>query len=202
MPSSDPTHASASSKLAIRDPSSPPIPLMSTRTPAIDRHAIRGVLRRTGFGRAAAVFALAIACGSVVRADVPVIDAAATVDLPARRILVEATGVFFPLNPIPKSEVFNNFGGMSKTYGAGGHQGVDIGATLGQEVYAVEEGVLTKQLTDLSSAPGNAWILLGDTDTQYRYYHLSGFADGLQPGSRVHKGEVIGFVGDTGNATP
>jgi murein DD-endopeptidase MepM/ murein hydrolase activator NlpD len=166
------------------------------------RHATRGVIPRTRFGRAIAVLALTLACGSVVRADVPVIDTAATAGTPAKRIIVTGPGLFFPMNPTPKCDVLNNFGGMSKTYGTGGHQGVDIGATLGQEVYAVEDGVLTRQLTDLSSAPGNAWIMLGDSDTQYRYYHLSAFVPGLAVGARVHLGDVIGYVGDTGNATP
>lgn len=148
------------------------------------------------------MFAVAIACGSVVRADVPVIDAAATAEVTAKRIVVPIPGIFFPMDPRPTCEVFNNFGGMSKTYGAGGHQGVDIGATLGQEVYAVEDGVLTKQLTDLSSAAGNAWILVGNSVTQYRYYHLSGFAEGLHVGDTVQQGQLIGYVGDTGNATP
>jgi len=175
---------------------------MSTRTPATIRHATRGVIPRTRFGRAAAVVALSLACGSVVRADVAVIDSAATATTPAERIVVSGPGTFFPMNPVPRCDVLNNFGGMSKTFGSGGHQGVDIGATLGQEVYAVEDGVLTRQLTDLSTAPGNAWIMVGNTDTQYRYYHLSGFAPGLAAGSTVHIGQVIGYVGDTGNATP
>ena len=166
------------------------------------RDATRGILPRTRFGRALAVFGLTLAFGSVVRADVPVIDTAATAGTPAERILVTGPGVFFPMNPIPKCDVLNNFGGMSKEFGAGGHQGVDIGATLGQEVYAVEDGVLTRKLTDLASAPGNAWILLGNSDTQYRYYHLSAFAPGLAVGATVHKGDVIAYVGDTGNATP
>ena len=68
-------------------------------------------------------------------------------------------------------------------------------------MYAVEDGVLTRQLTDLGSAPGNAWILLGITDTQYRYYHLSTFAPGLTAGSTVRQGDVIGYVGSTGWAT-
>ena len=110
IPSSDPTHDSASSKLAIRDPSSPPIPLMSTRTPAMIRHATRSVIPRTRFGRALAVFALTLACGSVVRADVPVIGTAATAGTPAERILVTGPGVFFPMNPVPKCDVLNNFG--------------------------------------------------------------------------------------------
>jgi peptidoglycan LD-endopeptidase LytH len=171
------------------------------------RHATRGLIpgtrfAGTRFGRALAVFGLTLAFGSVVRADVPVIDTAATVATPAERILVTGPGIFFPMNPIPKCDVLNNFGGMSKTYGTGGHQGVDIGATLGQEVYAVEDGVLTRQLTDLASAPGNAWIMVGNSDTQYRYYHLSAFAPDLTVGSTVRQGDVIGYVGDTGNATP
>jgi peptidoglycan LD-endopeptidase LytH len=175
---------------------------MSTRTPATIRHATRGVIPRSRFGRAAAVVALSLACGSVVRADVPVIDAAATAATPAERIVVSGPGTFFPMNPVPRCDVLNNFGGMSKTFGSGGHQGVDIGATLGQEVYAIEDGVLTRQLTDLSTAPGNAWIMVGNSDTQYRYYHLSAFAPGLAVGSTVRIGQLIGYVGDTGNATP
>ena len=175
---------------------------MSTRTPATIRHATRGVIPRTRFGRAAAVVALSLACGSVVRADVAVIDSAATAATPAERIVVSGPGTFFPMNPVPRCDVLNNFGGMSKTFGSGGHQGVDIGATLGQEVYAVEDVVLTRQLTDLSTAPGNAWIMVGNTDTQYRYYHLSAFVPGLAVGSTVRIGQLIGYVGDTGNATP
>jgi len=148
------------------------------------------------------VFALALACGSVVRADLPTIDVAATAGTPAKRIIVTGPGLFFPINPVPRCDVLNNFGGMSKEYGAGGHQGVDIGATLGQEVYAVEDGVLTKQLTDLTSPAGNGWILLGNSDTEYRYYHLSAFAPGVAAGAAVHVGELIAYVGDTGNATP
>jgi peptidoglycan LD-endopeptidase LytH len=175
---------------------------MSTRTPATIRHATRDVIPRSRIGRALAVFGLTVAFASVVRADVAVIGSAATAGTAADRILVTGPGVFFPMSPIPKCEVLNNFGGMSKQFGSGGHQGVDIGAALGQEVYAVEDGVLTRQLTDLGSAPGNAWILRGKTDTQYRYYHLSAFAAGLTAGSTVRQGDLIGYVGDTGNATP
>jgi murein DD-endopeptidase MepM/ murein hydrolase activator NlpD len=177
---------------------------MSTRIPAMIRNATRAIFpgNRIGIRRAAAVVVLALACGSVVRADVSSIDAAATAGTPARRIVPVDPGVFFPMDPSPRCDVLNNFGGMSKTFGAGGHQGVDIGATLGQKVYAVEDGVLVKQFTDLASAAGNGWSLVGYSDTEYRYYHLSGFAEGLAAGDVVHQGDVIGYVGDTGNATP
>ena len=68
---------------------------------------------------------------------------------------------------------------LQQVFGGGGHQGVDIGAALGQEVYAVENGVLYRKFTDLASAAGNGWGLNADAVTQYRYYHLSAFVEGL-----------------------
>lgn len=144
---------------------------------------------------------------SVVHASTPMptittIDRAAAVGATAQRIVVEPTGLLFPMESEPRCEVLNNFGGSSKTFGSGGHQGVDIGANEGQEVYAVEDGTLYAQDTDLSSAPGLGWRLLSVTNTKYRYFHLASFADGLAVGDQVKRGDVIGFVGDTGNATP
>ena len=130
------------------------------------------------------------------------IDRAAAVGVAAQRIVVVPTGLLFPMESEPRCEVLNNFGGTSKTFGSGGHQGVDIGANEGQEVYAVEDATLYAQDTDLSSAPGLGWRLLSVTNTKYRYFHLASFAEGLAVGDQVRRGDVIGYVGDTGNATP
>jgi murein DD-endopeptidase MepM/ murein hydrolase activator NlpD len=114
---------------------------------------------------------------------------------------VGIVGRIFPLNPEPRCAVVNGFGGPSGVYGAGGHQGIDIAAPLGTEVYAVEAGVLGKQYLAATSAnAGNGWSLKGDSGDSYRYYHLSEFAPGLATGSRVTRGQVIGYVGSTGNA--
>jgi murein DD-endopeptidase MepM/ murein hydrolase activator NlpD len=104
-------------------------------------------------------------------------------------------------------EVLDNYGGYSKSGQSGGHQGVDIGAMVGQEVYAVGDGVLESKIVDDGVSPaGNGWKLrtYGEdgTTVQYRYYHLAGFAEGLEEGSVVSEGQLIGWVGDTGNATP
>ncbi len=148
------------------------------------------------------VVAGVLACASIVNAEVATIDGGATAGSQAERIMVDGPGLLFPMATIPKCDVLNNFGGYSKTYGGGAHQGVDIGSALGQEVYAVEDGVLYRQFTDLGSAPGYGWGLIGLSDTQYRYYHLSAFVPGLAEGDTVRQGDVIGYVGDTGNATP
>jgi murein DD-endopeptidase MepM/ murein hydrolase activator NlpD len=144
---------------------------------------------------------------SVVHAEttlptITAIDGAADAGAAAERIVSVPPGLLFPMDPEPRCEVLNNFGGASKTFGSGGHQGVDIGANEGQEVYAVEDGTLYAQDTDLSSAPGLGWRLLSVTNTKYRYFHLSSFAEGLEVGDHVKRGDVIGYVGDTGNATP
>jgi murein DD-endopeptidase MepM/ murein hydrolase activator NlpD len=69
-------------------------------------------------------------------------------------------------------------------------------------VYAVADGVLTEQ-TDLSSPlAGNSWGLTAVGGAYYFYAHLSAFAPGLTKGSTVARGDVIGFVGDTGNPGP
>lgn len=151
------------------------------------------------------VLAAALLAGTgVVHATSQSVDGPATVAAPADRV-VEVTvaagaGVLFPIDPLPRCVLINPFGGVSKSGQSGGHQGVDIGADLGQEVYAVEHGVLYQQWTD--GNPGLGWGLHGDSDTRYRYFHLSEFAEGLEVGDRVEPGQVIGYVGDTGNATP
>jgi murein DD-endopeptidase MepM/ murein hydrolase activator NlpD len=187
------------------------MPLTRTRTPAIDDHAIPARHRRTRWTAAAAAALLMVGAGTT--AALGGIEEAGEVTEPAERIVTTGDGLPFPMDPTPLCLVFNNFGGYSGVNGAGGHQGVDIGATEGQEVYAVGDGVLEEQilidpenLHDPRSPAGYGWKLrvfdpeLGEM--QFRYYHLSAFADGLEEGSIVAEGQVIGYVGDTGNATP
>jgi len=82
------------------------------------------------------------------------------------------------------------------------HEGVDIMAKAGQYVYAVEAGTLTKQTVDRpGSLSGNAWWLTGADGSYYFYAHLSAFAADLRVGSKVAAGQVIGYVGRTGNAS-
>lgn len=135
------------------------------------------------------------------------VDRPATVAVNAERVVTVnpvsiGPGVLFPMNPFPRCELVNGFGGPSKSGQRGGHQGLDIGGEQGQEVYAVEDGVLHDQWTSLDTAAGLGWSLHGDSTTRYRYFHLSGFAQGLSAGDRVKMGQLIGYVGDTGNATP
>lgn len=82
------------------------------------------------------------------------------------------------------------------------HNGVDLIAASGTPVRAVVDGVLVRwQWDQPGMRAGNAWYLATDDGTTYFYAHMSSFAGGLGPGSRVGAGDVIGYVGSTGNAT-
>ena len=81
------------------------------------------------------------------------------------------------------------------------HEGVDILAPQGKNVYAVDAGTLTKQYVDRPGAlAGNGWRLTRADGTYFFYGHFSGFAAGLKVGSKVAAGQIIGYVGETGNA--
>ena len=126
------------------------------------------------------------------------IDEAATPASPASRL--GRLPPLFPVDVEPRCDILDNFG----DYRSGGrsHEGIDILATLGQEVYAVDDGVLTNTADASASLSGNAWGLTTNDGTYYFYAHLSAFAPGLSLGSSVRRGDVIGFVGETGNPGP
>ncbi|CAN5638241.1 hypothetical protein BH20ACI3_BH20ACI3_34090 [soil metagenome] len=81
------------------------------------------------------------------------------------------------------------------------HDAIDIPAAQGTPVVAVADGQITKLF---QSERGGITIYQLSTDQKliFHYAHLQRYADGLSEGKAVRQGEVIGFVGDTGNATP
>ncbi|UHJ64846.1 M23 family metallopeptidase [Melaminivora jejuensis] len=79
------------------------------------------------------------------------------------------------------------------------HDAIDIPAPAGTPVLAVEDGRIAKLFL---SQPGGITIYQFDPTGRYSYYyaHLQGYAEGLREGQQVRRGQVIGYVGDTGNA--
>jgi murein DD-endopeptidase MepM/ murein hydrolase activator NlpD len=74
------------------------------------------------------------------------------------------------------------------------HQGVDMMAASGTPLVAVDNGSVNFKTTNLG---GNSVWLTANDGTRYFYAHLSAW-EGSSRG--VSKGEVIGYVGSTGNA--
>lgn len=132
----------------------------------------------------------------------PSLEVAATALKPAIR-LSQSGVIMFPMNPLPKCALSKTSFGQPRS-STRTHEGIDLMASLGQEVYAVDNGTLTRQVFDGPTAllSGNAWYLTMPDKTYYFYAHLSKFADGLAPGSVVTRGQLIGYVGDTGDPGP
>jgi murein DD-endopeptidase MepM/ murein hydrolase activator NlpD len=81
------------------------------------------------------------------------------------------------------------------------HEAIDLPAPKGTPVHAVVAGIIRKLFL---SRPGGTTIYEFDDAGAYCYYyaHLDRYAEGLREGMRVERGEVIGYVGSTGNADP
>ena len=81
------------------------------------------------------------------------------------------------------------------------HEAIDILAPRGTPVLAVEDGVVEKLF---NSKRGGLTIYQFDPTGRWCYYyaHLDRYAPGLKEKQRVTRGQVIGYVGTTGNAPP
>jgi murein DD-endopeptidase MepM/ murein hydrolase activator NlpD len=81
------------------------------------------------------------------------------------------------------------------------HEAIDILAPRGTPVIAVEDGRIEKLFT---SKQGGLTIYQFDPGGRYCYYyaHLDRYAYGLTQGQPVKRGQVIGYVGISGNAPP
>ena len=80
------------------------------------------------------------------------------------------------------------------------HEAIDIMAPRGTPVLAVEDGRIAKLF---DSKPGGLTIYQFDPTEKFAYYyaHLDKYAPDLAEGRQVKRGEVIGYVGSTGNAS-
>ncbi len=77
------------------------------------------------------------------------------------------------------------------------HQGTDIFAERGTPVIAPEAG--TVSFTDGGLGGRGAYVTTAD-GTSYYFAHLNAYADDVYGGARVEQGQVIAYVGNTGNA--
>ena len=79
------------------------------------------------------------------------------------------------------------------------HKGIDYAAPVGTHVKATADG--TVEYVGRQNGYGNVVILKHQGGVSTYYAHLSSFAAGLHKGTRVHQGDEIGHVGQTGWAT-
>jgi murein DD-endopeptidase MepM/ murein hydrolase activator NlpD len=76
------------------------------------------------------------------------------------------------------------------------HKGLDFTAAQGTPVYATGDGKISQAY--FSASYGNVIFLDHGFDYETRYAHLHAFE--ARPGERVKRGQIIGYVGNTGNS--
>ena len=92
-------------------------------------------------------------------------------------------------------------GGFEERRGSRPHEAVDILAPRNTPVHAVTDGTVAKLF--VSKLGGNTIYQIDPSgQLEYYYAHLERYADGLRDGQTVSKGDIIGYVGTTGNAPP
>jgi murein DD-endopeptidase MepM/ murein hydrolase activator NlpD len=102
-----------------------------------------------------------------------------------------------PVEGIKRDQLTDTF--RDARSGSRAHEAIDILAPRNTPVKAVEDGTIARLF---NSKAGGITIYQFDPSERFCYYyaHLERYADGVREGDRVKKGQVIGYVGTSGNA--
>jgi murein DD-endopeptidase MepM/ murein hydrolase activator NlpD len=123
-----------------------------------------------------------------------------TVSPPSEPWHVDGRAYYFPVQPPDQA-----------TYGAEHHDypATDIFASMGATLVAVTDGTIDEvgrvdewdpAIDDPATRSGLYVSVIGADGVRYYYSHLSRVEPGIEAGSGVHAGQVIGAVGNSGNA--
>lgn len=104
-----------------------------------------------------------------------------------------------PVRGISAGELRRQF--REQRSGGRAHYAIDIRAARGTPVLAADDGSIAR-LTENRLGGLTVHQLDGAKRRVYYYAHLQRYASGLAEGARVRRGQVIGYVGTSGNAPP
>jgi peptidoglycan LD-endopeptidase LytH len=104
-----------------------------------------------------------------------------------------------PVQGVTRDQIVDTWG-QSRAGGARAHQATDIMAAGGTPVVAAAPGTVEKLF--FSQGGGGITLYVRSPDGQWSYYyaHLQRYAPGIAEGSPVKAGDLLGYVGDTGNS--
>lgn len=160
---------------------------------------MRPIRRRSAL---ATIFLLAAAAPSSAQpSTVPeTLDAVAstdTLDNPVARL--RARRLTVPVDGVSPESLRDDFDAPRS--GGRRHRALDILAPRGTPVVAVEDGTIVRMVP----SNGSGGIVVQQVDSTgrfvYAYAHLERWATWIAEGMRVFRGQVLGYVGSTGNAT-
>lgn len=98
-------------------------------------------------------------------------------------------------NPLPKKHLADTWG-AARSQGRS-HEGIDIFAKRGTPIQATTQGIVSKVGED--ALGGRVVMIIGPGGAGHYYAHLEDYAD-ISPNDWVNTGDIIGYVGDSGNA--
>jgi peptidoglycan LD-endopeptidase LytH len=110
---------------------------------------------------------------------------------------LHGAGLYMPVVGVQPRELYNSWGD-ARDGGRRRHKGIDIFAPKGTGVVAVADGIVSY----IGEQPkGGLCLWLSTEDgTSFYYAHLDRWAPGLFEGMEVRSGDLLGYVGNTGNA--
>ncbi|PPT39686.1 M23 family metallopeptidase [Xanthomonas arboricola] len=149
---------------------------------------------------APAVAAPAIAASSPSTEMMPTTNApAAPASAAAPEAASSGSGLLIPVQGIGSGQLQDTFTDARSEGRV--HDAIDILAPTGTPVIAVADGTVEKLF---NSERGGLTVYQFDPNGTYCYYyaHLERYADGLAEKQSIKRGQVIGYVGSTGNADP
>lgn len=122
----------------------------------------------------------------------PTAVAPPSANTPTQSLLLPVQGI----QPSELVDTFNQTRGGTRI-----HEALDIMAPRGREVVAVADGKVVKLFT---SKQGGLTVYQFDPSERFSYYyaHLDRYAPGLVEGKLLKRGELVGYVGSTGNSSP
>jgi murein DD-endopeptidase MepM/ murein hydrolase activator NlpD len=111
--------------------------------------------------------------------------------------VVSAGSLVIPVAGVPADRLRDSYDDPRS--GGRVHHAIDIMAPHRTPVLAAADGTVLKLH---NSGAGGTTLYLLDRDgvTRYYYAHLDGYVAGIREGQEVFRGQVVAFVGDTGNA--
>jgi len=125
-------------------------------------------------------------------ADAGAAPAAVATAVPAGKLLVPVQGI----KAADLSDTYDQTRGEQRR-----HEALDIMAPTGTPVLAAADGKVVKLF---QSKPGGLTVYQFDPSEQFAYYyaHLDRYADGVTEGKELKRGDLVGYVGVTGNSDP
>jgi murein DD-endopeptidase MepM/ murein hydrolase activator NlpD len=105
-------------------------------------------------------------------------------------------------DPRPGARISSPFGTRryyGRKRGGGFHNGIDFEGKTGQPIFAAADGMINHQGWYFNY--GRTVKISHADNFESLYAHMSRFADGMGPGTRIRKGDLIGYIGSTGRST-